>query len=136
MKICSKCKVNKQLSEFHRDKMGILGVRSDCKLCVISRIKISYHERTSAIAKYQKAYKPKRRLNKFGLTEEAYKTLLDACNNSCQICFIKFVETPHIDHNHKTSKIRGLLCSKCNTGIGMLQDSVANLTSAIRYLSR
>ena len=39
-----------------------------------------------------------------------------------------------VDHNHKTGKIRGLLCRKCNTGIGLFQDSTELLAKAIEYL--
>jgi hypothetical protein len=39
-----------------------------------------------------------------------------------------------VDHNHKTGKIRGLLCSNCNTGLGNLRDSIELLEKAITYL--
>ena len=63
--------------------------------------------------------------------------ILKKQNNSCAICGTKkpgghgtFV----VDHCHKTSKIRGLLCNHCNTGLGKLGDNVENLQKAIRYL--
>jgi hypothetical protein len=40
-----------------------------------------------------------------------------------------------VDHNHKTGKIRGLLCTNCNTGIGNLRDSIELLQKAIQYLN-
>ena len=40
----------------------------------------------------------------------------------------------YIDHNHKTNEIRGLLCQRCNLGIGHLQEDLAILESAIAYL--
>lgn len=42
--------------------------------------------------------------------------------------------TSCIDHDHKTNKVRGLLCSKCNLGIGMFEDNSENLKNAIEYL--
>lgn len=40
----------------------------------------------------------------------------------------------HVDHDHVTGKVRGLLCSRCNTGIGMMGDNTALLRKAIEYL--
>jgi Recombination endonuclease VII len=75
-----------------------------------------------------------------------YNTLLKAQHSRCAICF----EPPEknkwlvVDHDHKCCPgkkscgkcIRGLLCDKCNTGIGLLGDSILVLQEAIRYLER
>ena len=42
----------------------------------------------------------------------------------------------HIDHDHKTGKVRGLLCHGCNTAIGLMKDDVNILTKAIEYLKK
>ena len=42
----------------------------------------------------------------------------------------------HIDHDHKTKKIRGLLCHKCNNGLGNFRDNIENLDRAKKYLER
>jgi Autographiviridae endonuclease VII len=55
----------------------------------------------------------------------------------CAICGKHQMELKRrlcLDHCHETGKLRGLLCSKCNTGIGMLGDDVTRLQSALRYL--
>jgi len=39
-----------------------------------------------------------------------------------------------IDHEHKTGKIRGLLCSRCNSGIGIFEEKIELLEAAIKYL--
>lgn len=72
-------------------------------------------------------------LNTYGLTEENYNKLV--ANRICNICGKKLVR-PHIDHNHKTGKVRGVLCFSCNAGIGHLQESVEILHKAVEYLSR
>ncbi len=46
------------------------------------------------------------------------------------------MQTPHIDHDHSTGKVRGLLCSCCNTGIGMFKDNPDVLDRAAFYLVR
>ena len=85
--------------------------------------------------------KDKQRENKFpGIS---YSELLKTQFGKCAICGVdesdyrkesgkKFA----IDHDHKTLKVRGLLCCKCNRGIGYLQDSIKNLESAIKYLKQ
>src|SRR5258705_13516383 len=62
---------------------------------------------------------------KYGITEEQYESLLKEQNGVCLICRIPHhPENPLVvDHNHATGKVRALLCSQCNTGIGLLQDS-------------
>lgn len=68
------------------------------------------------------------------LTLEEFEKLKELQDNKCDICKNMFIKTPAVDHNHITGNIRGLLCSNCNTGIGLLKDSVEILTSAIGYL--
>jgi hypothetical protein len=74
--------------------------------------------------------------HKYGVDEVAYTALLRRAGGVCEICKEPFKGNPYIDHNHQTGKIRGLLCNKCNTGLGMFHDSLPNLTSAINYLER
>jgi len=53
----------------------------------------------------------------------------------CAIC-LQTSGKWHLDHNHKTGKIRGILCHHCNTGLGNLKDDVAVLKRAIAYLEK
>jgi len=72
----------------------------------------------------------------FGITVDFYNQLLKNQNNSCAIC--KRIEPTgygwHVDHCHSTNKVRGLLCSKCNQGIGLLEENTDTLKKAIEYL--
>jgi hypothetical protein len=56
----------------------------------------------------------------------------EAQNNLCLICYCR--KPLVVDHCHETGKVRGMLCSTCNTGIGHLKDSPAMLLSALQYL--
>ena len=62
--------------------------------------------------------------------------MLNAQNNKCLICHTEFktMKSTYIDHNHITGKVRGLLCVKCNSGIGYLNDDINLLKEAINYL--
>lgn len=61
------------------------------------------------------------RKRNYGLSPSAFSELLSKQSNQCGICRACFVRTPHVDHDHKTGKVRGLLCSGCNTGLGRLE---------------
>lgn len=69
----------------------------------------------------------------FGITIEQYRQMEKDQNGVCLIC--KQVEnTLHVDHNHDTGEIRGLLCGRCNRGLGMFRDNTLLLLEAIKYL--
>jgi hypothetical protein len=72
----------------------------------------------------------------FGITLQEREVMQRAQNDRCAICEKKFVKTPCVDHDHKTGKVRGLLCHKCNRGIGFLGDDLGVVMSAARYLSK
>jgi len=70
---------------------------------------------------------------KYGLTIEEHTNMIEAQGNRCKICNEE-MSTPHVDHDHITGKVRGLLCPNCNTGLGKFKDSVPNLLRAVAYL--
>ena len=59
-------------------------------------------------------------------------------NGRCAICLKDFENTKnmHVDHNHATGQVRQLLCNKCNSAIGYLNENVSVLARAIDYLNR
>ena len=76
--------------------------------------------------------------NKYGLSQDEFFGLLDMQEHSCALCKdpFKSLRQPnlHIDHCHETNQVRGLLCMKCNVGLGMLGDNVEGLTRALAYV--
>jgi len=82
--------------------------------------------------------KLKRIEKEYGLSAHQYYALVNSRNSSCEICGTCYEDSfsLHIDHCHNTGMVRGLLCSKCNQGIGLLGDSVDSLKKAIEYLSK
>lgn len=73
----------------------------------------------------------------YGITLEQYNEMLLKQNNQCAIChkYNTALQKPlFVDHDHKTGKVRGLLCTKCNFMLGAIQDSVNILKYAIKYL--
>lgn len=73
------------------------------------------------------------RFRRYGITTSIYNTRLEEQGNRCAICR-KVLDNPHIDHDHKTKEFRGILCSNCNTGLGMFLDDIRILSNAIVYL--
>ena len=76
----------------------------------------------------------------YGITLEKYHRMLDAQAGVCAICKQPPSKTNnhamslHIDHCHASGKIRGLLCNKCNSGIGFFQESAELVSKAAKYL--
>lgn len=77
-------------------------------------------------------------LRRFGLTLAEWQQLFDSQGGRCALCHKRFADKAnrrlHIDHDHKTGKLRALLCSACNCGLGMFRDNPALLRRAAGYL--
>ena len=71
----------------------------------------------------------------YGLTLASYKELVKEQDGKCALCS-REPELLVVDHDHETGKLRGLLCNKCNIGIGFLGDDTDGLQRAIRYLEK
>lgn len=76
------------------------------------------------------------RLKRYGITDEQFNTLIREQGGACVICRQPFERTPHLDHDHATDRIRGVLCHGCNTGLGLFGESVLRLLDAAQYLIR
>lgn len=73
----------------------------------------------------------------FRLTSDQYLSLLDKQNNCCAVCGISFKDKrPHVDHDHKTGRVRGVLCQNCNLVIGHAYENISILEKVILYLKR
>lgn len=81
-------------------------------------------------------------MKKYGLTREAYESMVLSQGGVCAICqqppknTDKWNNKLHVDHDHRTGKIRQLLCHFCNKGVGSLGDDVKTVAGALEYLRR
>ena len=78
-------------------------------------------------------------LYEHGITLEQYESIVEKQGGKCPVCKKLLSETtktksPHVDHNHITGNIRGVLCGKCNRGIGFIEDNVEIAKNIIEYL--
>lgn len=78
----------------------------------------------------------RRTLRQYNLSIEGYESLLQKQNGTCAVCNRKYVTSKSfdVDHDHKTGEVRGLLCNRCNTSLGLLQDDPALIRRLLTYL--
>jgi hypothetical protein len=129
-KTCYKCKKVKALSEFHKgSKTGSdkHGRKYQCKVCDKEERKIYLQTSHGKSKQLQWEY---------GISLDQYNEMMRKQDGRCAICGVpNFIRKLVIDHCHDTGKVRGLLCDRCNTGIGKLRDNIDILQSAIKYLT-
>jgi hypothetical protein len=81
-------------------------------------------------------YEHARTCKRYGISVAEFDAMLAHQRGACGICERPFQSTPHIDHCHVTRRVRGLLCNKCNLGLGYYDDDPTFLRNAARYLER
>lgn len=105
--------------------------RIDCIQCGLS----FYSERTKrfcSIGCREERRKSLYCLNNYGIESSTYDKMLKEQSAKCLIC--DEIKRLVIDHCHTSGKVRGLLCSNCNSGLGLLGDNITNLKRAVLYL--
>lgn len=141
-KTCSRCGVEypATLEHFSPARNNKDGMASRCKTCQNDCVKQwnkKHPERASATRAKTVLT---RSMKKLGMTWEDLNRLLEEQEGKCAICGtdkpIGQDRRLVIDHDHDTNRPRGLLCSKCNTGIGLLNEDPHILKSAIVYIAR
>jgi len=84
--------------------------------------------------------KERKLIKKYNMTLSEYKNLLVQQEHKCAICSVDLntlnLKHVHVDHCHDTQKVRGILCHKCNLGIGQFADDPAMLERATAYLRK
>ena len=143
-RVCLACNIEKDIAEFHKNcTHGKVYHKRTCLLCCRKRELDKYHilsieEKRARKAKANLApnYMKKWKLSKkYGLTLEEYHQMLTEQNSKCYLCE-NVIEGRDlkVDHNHKTGKVRKLLCHLCNSGLGSFKENVNVLKKTISYL--
>jgi hypothetical protein len=135
IKICKKCGLEKPRGAFGPHGTAKKGVKSECRPCEAERAKEYRLANREAVAAINRRTMLK---TKYGMTEKVFSMLLAAQGYKCAVCG---TEAPGgkgngfvVDHCHTGGQIRGLLCTSCNTGLGLFKDSPETLSKAIKYL--
>lgn len=171
-KTCFKCKTEKCVQDFSKDKTRSDGLHPYCKSCRRdeklkayysdiekhrSKSRENHHKfreqrnekqrQVAATLEGKAAARRSNLLKLYGLTQESYDDMRKEQNYCCFICekhesvvrkgnSSRNATALHVDHCHDTGKVRGLLCTNCNTLLGKAGDSVKVLNKAIEYLER
>ena len=144
MKTCRDCKEEKEESYFIKNKGFSTGVDTLCLKCNRKRVKLWRKENPEKRAMQQskentKEYtKAKHLRHTYGITLSFYNEMFQEQSGCCLICKkhqSEFKRRLSVDHDHKTGKIRGLLCYHCNHLLGNAKDDIKILQSAISYLT-
>jgi hypothetical protein len=125
MKWCPDCGEIRATEDFVRTKRKASGVHSYCKPC--------HHKRSIETANRlyggTREYHLRRR---YGIGDREFQEMLAEQGGVCAICGA--ADPQHVDHDHRTGWLRGILCFNCNGGLGQFRDSADHLANAITYL--
>ena len=147
-KVCPRCNEDLDLSFYSKDKSRPDGLQRLCKLCDSKKGRAYYNKnREKVLQKYKNKILPARnryaRVKRiYNLTPYQYDSLIINQEGKCAICEVKSVSYLSVDHNHdccsgRTSCgecVRGLLCNRCNLGLGAFDDNIDKLLRAVDYL--
>jgi len=141
-KKCGGCERLLCYGMFYRDGRWKYTPMSKCKDCIGTRVH-GYKESNKDIvrsgsSRYTERTKEKRRSywlrQLYNITPERFEEMLLQQGGACAICRQPSDKVLHVDHNHSTGKVRGLLCSPCNSLLGYAYESSERLMKAIEYL--
>ncbi|WP_329520567.1 endonuclease VII domain-containing protein [Spirillospora sp. NBC_01491] len=114
-KWCPGCEVVKPFGEWSANRSARDGLNSYCKACKALRNADHHLKKT------------------YGLTRGELDGMLAAQGGLCRIC--RRSAAVHVDHDHKTGEVRGVLCFKCNVALGQLDDDPERMSRAVEYVS-
>ena len=143
IRICRICGESKPYSEMVKNKVFSCGIDTICLVCSRNKVKVWRKENPEKRAEQVKreigkTYTINKHLrSKYGIDHAQYNELLVKQKESCKICGIHhslLSKRMAVDHCHETGKIRGLLCSSCNSILGYAYDNTNTLEKAIQYL--
>lgn len=134
-KWCAVCKRVKRLSEFHRNKSSKSGVCTYCKSCGNWHSALWRDKNPDIAAKSRDKHLFAAR---YGIGQPDYEILLNGQAGVCAICRkpVSGRRRLDVDHDHKTGKVRGLLCRSCNFVVGYAHDDKTVLQRAAAYLEK
>ena len=146
--ICNVCKIDKDIKDFEWQK-NRPNPRKTCQTCRSKRrwlSIISDSDKHKHFLNVRRIWRIKNRekininwiLNNHEFTLEQYQKMLNDQGYLCGLCdnILDMGRNTHIDHDHETGAVRGLICTRCNTGIGQCGDTIGGLLQCVAYLQQ
>jgi hypothetical protein len=147
-KRCRACHEEKPAASFYRHKKTRDGLYTTCRSCHLGHRLVKLDSKICPACEIvftpraihqvyctktcNDVWAPRR--NKYGISKAEFNELLRSQGFLCAIC--SQPDPTHVDHCHRTGLIRGILCKKCNSLLGMADDQQAVIQSALDYLRR
>lgn len=134
---------------FYAEKACKGGHRLVCIECIRKQQKKRYSKNAQKMRAKQREYnlahpEISRKINlkkKYGITQEHYNLMFEQQGGVCLVCgkpetatYKESVKCLAVDHNHQINKIRGLLCQRCNTALGLLNENPVVIKSLLEYI--
>lgn len=150
MKRCFHCGIIKPQESFYPSGGNRKDRRGRCKACdsscrterrrELQARMVALGDHPEAI-EYRKKQRRKANLRCYSITPKKYLILLELQGGRCGICGSSDPKSTrsqnfHVDHDHETGRIRGLLCRVCNFGLGYFNDNLEGLMRAVAYLQK
>jgi hypothetical protein len=126
MKWCPECDEVKPIADFPRNRAQRSGIGTYCKPCHNKIVHANKEKHGGA-----RNYHLRRR---YGITVEHFDQMFAEQGGLCAIC--REAPAEHVDHDHATNRVRGLLCFNCNGALGQFRDRRDLMLRAIAYLGR
>lgn len=124
---CPKCGEEKPPGEFPRNRARISGLHWNCKQCHRAQTKESISRLYGNSRHYHLT-------GRYGIGADEVAALIEQQGGICPICRRR--EPTHVDHDHKSGRVRAILCGPCNTGLGQFKDDPVRIRAAIEYLNK
>jgi hypothetical protein len=121
---CRDCQQEKAEDDFPRNKRSSTGRGIYCKLCHNNRTRRNRQKNGGASRYHLRA--------RYGIEPHELAVLIESQHGLCAVC--SKTEATQVDHDHRTGKVRGILCLNCNAGLGALKDDPKLIWAAIDYL--
>ena len=125
-KRCPSCKVTKPTDEFPKNRASKDGLADYCKPCHNAKTRASVRRHGGARHYHLRG--------RYGIGAPEVAALIEAQRSLCAICLRK--PAVQVDHDHKSGRVRGILCDGCNGALGAFDESEERIRRAIEYLER
>lgn len=125
MKYCPRCAEIKDVGEFGKNQANKPGLTDYCKPCHNRVMREQRIGRNGSTRNFHL-------VRRYGVTEAEVDAMIERQGGRCLICRVGAAE--HVDHDHRTGAVRGVLCFNCNGGLGQFKDRKDTMARAINHL--